>query len=86
VDGLHLAAQVDRVDAADDAEVRTAGFDSFSQPAVLVSGALTPGGDDLAALPSSPRVRGRAVIVLQSERVLTVLLRGVRGVREGGGR
>ncbi len=70
-----VAARALFVETADDEEVHRAGFDGFPQPAILVSGVLTPQPSDLAGSTSSPH-EGRAVVVLRSERAVTVLLRG----------
>ena len=79
-----LAARALRVEAADDAEVHRAGFSSFPQPAILVSGVVAPGVADLAGTPSSPRLTGRAVIVLSSKRAFSVFLHGFEGTPGGG--
>lgn len=79
-----VPAQIRRVGVADDADIRRAGFGSFPQPAILVIGVLAPRSSDLAGLPSSRGLRGRAVVVLRSERALAVFLRGFKGVWEGG--
>jgi hypothetical protein len=78
-----LAARVLRAKVADQAGVRRAGFASSSQPAVLVTGVLAPGAD-LASLPS-PQYEGRAVVVLGSQRILSLFLRQLGGILGGGG-
>lgn len=78
-----LAARVRRVEAADQAELRRAGFASSSQPGVLVTGAL-PSDADVASLPSAPQREGRAVVVLGSETILNLFLSAVgRDAGEG---
>ncbi len=83
-DGKPLAARVIRADVADQAGVRQAGFASFSEPAVLVTGVLAPDAD-VASLRPSPRLEGRAVVVLRSERMLSLFLRQFGGMLAGGG-
>jgi hypothetical protein len=81
VDGLEgrpIAAQTVKAEVADEAGIRRAGFASSSQPAMLVTGVLTP-HPDVASLPSSPRQEGRAVVVLRSERVLDLFFRQLSG-------
>ncbi len=78
-----VAAAALHVEAADDADVRRAGFSSFPQPAVLVTGVLTPEGAALAESPSSARLTGRAVVVLGSEQAFSVFMRGFQGAPEG---
>lgn len=70
-----IAAQARRIEAADDHDLREAGFVGFPQPAILVTGSLAPDASDLAGSTASPP-RGRALVVLRSERAITVLLRG----------
>jgi hypothetical protein len=87
VDGLQgrpVAARVFRAEVADQAGVRRAGFASSSQPAMLVTGFLAPHGE-VASSPSSARHKGRADVVLRSQRVLNLLLRQLRGMLGGGG-
>jgi hypothetical protein len=77
-----VAASALRAGAADDAAIRRAGFSSFPQPAVLVTGVLTPDAGALAET-VSPRVAGRAVVVLGSEQAFSLFLRGFQGAQEG---
>jgi hypothetical protein len=85
VPGRHgVAGEVFSAEAASEADIRRAGFDAFPQPAILVTGALTPDAQEAMGPSSSPRLSGRAVVVLRSERVLTVLFRGFGGVLGGG--
>jgi hypothetical protein len=74
LEGPPLDARTLRADVADQTAIRQAGFPSSAQPAVLVTGVLAPHAD-VAAVPSSPRHEGRAVIVLRSQRILDLLLR-----------
>jgi hypothetical protein len=83
-EGRPLAARVLRAQVADQAGVRRAGFASSSRPAMLVMGVLAPHAD-VAALPSSPRHEGRAVVVLGSQRILDLFLQQLRGILGGGG-
>ena len=84
LEGPPLAARALKAEVADQAAIRRAGFPSSSQPAVLVTGVLGPHAD-VAALPSSPRPQGRAVVVLRSQRILDLFLRQVRGTLGKGG-
>ena len=83
-EGRPLAALVLRVEIADQAGVRRAGFASSSQPAMLVTGILALRAA-VTSLPSSPRHEGRAVVVLRSQRILNLFLRQLRGMLGGGG-
>jgi hypothetical protein len=83
-EGPPVAGRVLRAEVADQAGVRRAGFAPSSQPAMLVTGALEP-QPDLASLPSSPRYEGEAVVVLGSQRILTLFLRQLRGTLGRGG-
>jgi len=78
LEGPPLAARALKAELADQAAIRRAGFPSSSQPAVLVTGVLGPHAD-VAALPSSPRHEGRAVVVLRSQRILDLFLRQLQG-------
>jgi hypothetical protein len=84
LEGPPLAARTLKAEVADQAGVRRAGFPSSSQPAVLVTGVLGPHAD-VAALPSSPRHEGRAVVVLRSQRILDLFLRQLQGTLGKGG-
>jgi hypothetical protein len=84
LEGPPLAARALKAEVADQAAIRRAGFPSSSQPAVLVTGVLGPHAD-VAALPSSPRHEGRAVVVLRSQRILDLLLRQLQGTLGKGG-
>ncbi|SNR34618.1 hypothetical protein [Blastococcus mobilis] len=77
-----IAASVSHIEAADDADVRRAGFDSASQPAVLVTGVLARDAGASAETPSS-RMTGRAVVELGSQRALPLFLQGFGGAPEG---
>jgi hypothetical protein len=79
-----LAARVLKAEVADQAGVRRAGFASSAQPGMLVTGLLER-HTDVASLPSSPRPEGRAVVVLRSERILSMFLRQLRGMLGRGG-
>ncbi|MDP8931699.1 MAG: hypothetical protein M3O70_24810 [Actinomycetota bacterium] len=69
-------ARVLRMAPADDDDISRAGFEALSQPAILVTGAID--ATDLAGFDSSPH-GGRVLVVLRSERAISVLLRGFRG-------
>jgi hypothetical protein len=84
LEGPPLAARALKAEVADQAAIRRAGFPSSSQPAVLVTGVLGPHAD-VAALPSSPRHEGRAVVVLRSQRILDLFLRQLQGTLGKGG-
>jgi len=71
-----MAASVLEVRAAEDADVRRAGFETFRQPAVLVTGVLTPDAATPARTASSSGLAGRAVIELGSKRAFSVFLEG----------
>ncbi len=77
------AASVAEVRAAGDAAVRRAGFRSFPRPAVLVTGVLAPDNAALDENGSSPRLTGRAVVVVGSEQAFSLLLGGFHDVPEG---
>jgi len=79
-----VAASVAEVRAADDVAVRRAGFGSFPQPAVLLTGGLEPDDATLVETGSSPRRTGRAVVVVGSEQAFSLLLGGFDDVSEGG--
>jgi hypothetical protein len=81
--GRRLAARVLGAKVANHASVRRAGFTAGFQPAMLVTGVLAPPAD-VASLPSSPPPRGRAIVVLHSQRVLSLFVRLVRGMLGGG--
>ena len=76
-----VVASAGHVEAAAVAEIRRAGFTSFPEPGVLVTGVL-PGAADLGGT-SSPGLSGRAVVELGSQRALPLFLNGVRGAPEG---
>jgi hypothetical protein len=76
--GRPLAARLLSAKVADQAAVREAGFASSSQPGILVTGVLAADAD-VASLPSAPRHEGRAVVVLRSQRILSLFLRQLRG-------
>jgi hypothetical protein len=84
LEGPPVAARTLKAEVADQAAIRRAGFASSSQPAVLVTGVLGPRAD-MAAVPSSPRHEGRAVVVLRSQRILDLFLRQLRGTLGKGG-
>jgi hypothetical protein len=73
-----LAARVVRAEAADQDDVRRAGFASSAQPAMLVTGVLEPHAD-VTSLPASPPRDGRAVVVLRSPTILNLFARQLRG-------
>jgi hypothetical protein len=82
--GRVLAARVLRAKVADQAGVRRAGFAASSQPAVLVTGLLERGAD-VTSLALSRRTKGRAVVVLGSQRLLELFLGQLRGMLGSGG-
>jgi hypothetical protein len=67
-----------QAEAAEDADVQRAGFNSFPRPAILVTGVLAP-DTVFMATPASARLTGRAVVALGSTRALFVLLHGFEG-------
>jgi hypothetical protein len=73
-----LPARVLTAGVADQAGVRRAGFASYSQPAVLVTGILETRAD-VTSLPASPPHEGRAVVVLGSRTILNLFARQLRG-------
>jgi hypothetical protein len=73
-----VAASTLHVEAAEDADVQRAGFNSFPRPAILVTGVLAPDTVFMVE-PSSARLTGRAVVALGSRRSLFVLLHGFEG-------
>jgi len=81
---VDVAATALRAEVAEDGAIRPAGFDSFPQPAVLVTGGLSPDVGDLAETSSTPRLTGRAVTGLGSTQALTLFLRGFQGAPGGG--
>jgi hypothetical protein len=80
-----VAATVQHVDAAEDADVERAGFSSFPSPAVIVRGVLAPGTTDPPRASTSPRMLGRAVVALGSQQAFSVFVRGFDGAPEGSG-
>ena len=80
----YVAARPLRVEAANDAEIHRAGFGSFPQPAILMTGVLAPDVADQVQTPSSPHLTGRAVVVVGSKQAFTVFLHGFKGAPEGG--
>lgn len=82
-----IVAQALHADAAADADIRRAGFGSFPQPAVLVTGVLgpnVPAANAAAPTPSSARLTGRAVMLLGSRRASSIFLRGFVATPDGG--
>jgi hypothetical protein len=77
--GRVLRARVRRAKVADRAALRRAGFVSWSQPAMLVTGVLEQHAD-VASLPSSPWPEGRAVVVLRTQRILGLFFQQLRGM------
>ena len=73
-----MAASVLEVRAAEDADVRRAGFQTFPQPAILVTGVIAPDVAIPARTASSPSLTGRAVIGLGSKRAFSVFLEGFK--------
>ena len=76
--GPPLTARVRETEVADQSDIREAGFPASTQPAVLVTGVFAS-HTDVGVLPSSPRLEGRAVIVLRTETVLDLFLRQLHG-------
>lgn len=79
-----VPARVLRAGTAQDADILQAGFGSYPQPAILVTGVLDPDIADRAGMSPAPRLTGRAVVVLGSEPVFSVLLHGFGGASEKG--
>jgi len=82
--GRVLAARVLRAKVADQAGVRRAGFAASSQPAVLVTGVLERDAN-VTSLASTRRTKGRAVVVLRSQRLLDLFLGQLGGMLGPGG-
>jgi hypothetical protein len=82
--GRVLAARVRTAKVADQAGVRRAGFASSSQAALLVTGLLERDAD-AASLPSSPRPKARAVVVLRSQRIAGLFVRQLQAMLDTGG-
>ena len=80
-----VAATVQHVDAAQDADVERAGFSSFPSPAVLVTGVLAPRTTDQPGAPSSPRMHARAVVALGSQQAFSLFVHGFDGASAGSG-
>jgi hypothetical protein len=72
-----VAASVLHARAAEDADVRQAGFSRFPQPAVLVTGVLAPDAAALTGTSPSPRLNGRAVVLLGSTRAASLIFQGL---------
>jgi hypothetical protein len=72
-----VQASVRDARAAEDADVRQAGFSSFPQPAVLVTGVLDPDTPALTGTP--PRLTGRAVVLLGSTPAASLFFQGFEG-------
>jgi hypothetical protein len=79
-----LPARTVKVEVADQAAIRGAGFPPSSEPAVLVTGVLAP-QVDVTSLPSSPQQEARAVVVLRSPRILDLFFRQLHGTLGKGG-
>jgi hypothetical protein len=72
-----LSARVTGSALADDADARSAGLRPLAEPAVLVQGDILPDAPaEFSAL--SPRVEGRVVVVVGTERLIGVFIRGFR--------
>jgi hypothetical protein len=78
-----VAVRTLHVKPASETDIHRAGFGSFPQPAILLSGVLTLDAADLARTPSS-RLTGRAVIMLGSKPMISVFLHGFDGVPDRG--
>jgi hypothetical protein len=68
---------------ADDTTIRKAGLAPLSQPAILVTGRLTPGAGT-AAVPRDAHVRTQASVVLRSESLADLLGRQFRAMFSNG--
>ena len=68
---------------ADDTTIRKAGLAPLSQPAILVTGRLTPGAGP-AAVPRDAHVRTQASVVLRSESLADLLGRQFRAMFSNG--
>jgi hypothetical protein len=82
--GPPVAAQTVKVEVADQAAIRRAGFPSSSDTAVVVTGSLAPDAE-VAPLPSGSRQEARAVVVLGSRRLLDLFLGQLQGTLGKGG-
>jgi hypothetical protein len=76
--GPGLAARALRAEVATAPDARRAGFDSVAEPAILVTGELASPAIDAAPLPSPLRTQAQAVVVVGSEPVAEVLVRGLQ--------
>jgi hypothetical protein len=74
-----VAASVLQARPAENADARRAGFSTFPQPAVLVTGILTPDAVAPTGSSPSPRLTGRAVVLLGSTRAASLFLQGFEG-------
>lgn len=77
-----VAAWALHAEPASDAITRQAGVGPFPQPATLVTGVLAADVANPSRTP--PILRGRAVVVLGSQRVFSIFLHGFNGVSEQG--
>jgi len=68
-----VGVEVDHAEAAGDGEIRRAGLEPLSQPAILLTGHLRESSDRPSH--ADRAVRARAVVVLRSERLVDVLSR-----------
>jgi hypothetical protein len=80
-----VAASVLQVRAAEVADVRRAGFETFPQPAVLVTGVLAPDAAAPAGTPSSSDLTGRAVVRLGSKQAFSAFVEGFDEAQGGNG-
>jgi hypothetical protein len=76
--GPGLAGRALRAEVANAPDARRAGFDSPAEPAILVTGELASPAVDVASLPSPLRTQGQVVVVVGSEPVAEVLVRGLQ--------
>jgi hypothetical protein len=74
-----VTASVLQARPAENADARRAGFSTFPQPAVLVTGVLTPDAVVPTGSSPSPRLPGRAVVLLGSTRAASLFLQGFQG-------
>jgi hypothetical protein len=74
-----VTASVLQARPAENADARRAGFSTFPEPSVLVTGVLTPDAVVPTGSSPSPRLPGRAVVLLGSTRAASLFLQGFQG-------
>jgi hypothetical protein len=74
-----VTASVLHARPAENADARRAGFSTFPEPSVLVTGVLTPDAVVPTGSSPSPRLPGRAVVLLGSTPAASLFLQGFQG-------